>query len=96
VPYLAGTLLVLHIAAARAPSRRSPASMRRGSTRREWRATASSPLCLPEDEGCLAQARAIAAGKPHAREETMELARTVFGRSGVPQRFTILLAPPMK
>ncbi|HEV2955420.1 MAG TPA: glycosyltransferase family 39 protein [Xanthobacteraceae bacterium] len=51
-------------------------------------------LCLPENVGCLAQARAIAAGNPHAREETVELARTAFGRSGPAQRFTILLSPP--
>jgi 4-amino-4-deoxy-L-arabinose transferase-like glycosyltransferase len=51
-------------------------------------------LCLPENVGCLAQARAIAADNPNAREETVEVARTAFGRSGAPQRFTILLAPP--
>jgi len=53
-------------------------------------------LCLPENEGCLAQARAIAAGNPHAREETVELSRTAFGRSGEPRRFTILLSPPQR
>jgi 4-amino-4-deoxy-L-arabinose transferase-like glycosyltransferase len=51
-------------------------------------------LCLPEDASCLAQARAIAAGNGNVREETVELARTAFGRSGPAQRFTILLAPP--
>lgn len=51
-------------------------------------------LCLADDPGCLGQARAIAAGNPHAREETVELARTAFGRAGPPQRFTILLSPP--
>jgi dolichyl-phosphate-mannose-protein mannosyltransferase len=51
-------------------------------------------LCLPEDAGCLVQARAIAAGNPHAREETVEIARTGFGRSGPARRFTILLSPP--
>jgi 4-amino-4-deoxy-L-arabinose transferase-like glycosyltransferase len=43
-------------------------------------------LCLAEDEGCLMQARAIAAGNPRAREETVELARTAFGRRGTPRR----------
>jgi 4-amino-4-deoxy-L-arabinose transferase-like glycosyltransferase len=51
-------------------------------------------LCLPENVGCLAQARAIAAGNPQAQEQTVELARTAFGRSGPAQRFTILLSPP--
>ena len=51
-------------------------------------------LCLADDPGCLGQARAIAVGNPRAREETVELARTAFGRSGPPQRFTILLSPP--
>jgi 4-amino-4-deoxy-L-arabinose transferase-like glycosyltransferase len=50
-------------------------------------------LCPPENEGCLAQARAIATGNPGVREETVEVARTAFGRSGEPRRFTILLAP---
>lgn len=53
-------------------------------------------LCLADDSGCLGQARAIAAGNPHAREETVELARTGFGRSGPPQRFTILFSPPQR
>jgi 4-amino-4-deoxy-L-arabinose transferase-like glycosyltransferase len=53
-------------------------------------------LCLPENVGCLAQARAIAAGNPQAREETVEIARTAFGRSGPAQRFTILLSPPQR
>jgi hypothetical protein len=52
-------------------------------------------LCLPENAGCLAQARTIAAGNAHAREETVELARTAFGRSGEPRRFTIVLSPPL-
>jgi 4-amino-4-deoxy-L-arabinose transferase-like glycosyltransferase len=51
-------------------------------------------LCLAEDPGCLMQARAIAAGNPNAREETVELTRTAFGRSGEPRGFTILLSPP--
>jgi 4-amino-4-deoxy-L-arabinose transferase-like glycosyltransferase len=51
-------------------------------------------LCVAEDPGCLGQVRAIAAGNPHAREETVEVARTAFGRSGPPQRFTLLLSPP--
>jgi hypothetical protein len=51
-------------------------------------------LCLADDQGCLAQARAIAAGNPNAREETVELARSAFGRHGTPRRFTIVLAPP--
>jgi 4-amino-4-deoxy-L-arabinose transferase-like glycosyltransferase len=51
-------------------------------------------LCIPENQGCLAQARAIAAGNPRAREETVEVARTAFGRFGPAQRFTILLSPP--
>jgi 4-amino-4-deoxy-L-arabinose transferase-like glycosyltransferase len=50
-------------------------------------------LCLAEDPGCLGQARAIAAN-PNAREETVEIARTAFGRHGEPRRFTILLSPP--
>lgn len=53
-------------------------------------------LCLADDAGCLTQARAIAAGNPNAREETVELARTAFGRAGEPRRFTILLSPPQK
>jgi len=52
-------------------------------------------LCIPENQGCLAQARTIAAGNPRAREETVEVARTAFGRSGPAQRFTILLSPPL-
>ena len=40
------------------------------------------------------QTRAIAAGNPNAREETVELARSAFGRHGPAQRFTILLSPP--
>lgn len=52
-------------------------------------------LCLADDVGCLAQARAIAAGNSKAREETMEVARTAFGRSGPAQRFTLLLSPPL-
>ena len=51
-------------------------------------------LCLADDPGCLGQARAIAAGNPHAREETVDVARTAFGRSGPAQRFTILFSPP--
>jgi 4-amino-4-deoxy-L-arabinose transferase-like glycosyltransferase len=53
-------------------------------------------LCLPEKVGCLAEARAIAAGNPQAREETVEIARTAYGRSGPTQRFTILLSPPQR
>jgi 4-amino-4-deoxy-L-arabinose transferase-like glycosyltransferase len=53
-------------------------------------------LCLPENVGCLAQARAIASRNPNAREETVELARTAFGRSGPAERFTILLSPPLR
>jgi 4-amino-4-deoxy-L-arabinose transferase-like glycosyltransferase len=53
-------------------------------------------LCLAGDAGCLGQARAIAAGNPNAREETVELARTAFGRRGAPQQFTILLSPPQR
>ena len=52
-------------------------------------------LCLADDPGCLGQARAIAAGNPHAREEMVEVARAPFGRSGPAQRFTILLSPPL-
>ena len=51
-------------------------------------------LCLADDPGCLGQARAIAGGNPNAREETVEVARTAFGRSGPAQRFVILLSPP--
>jgi len=51
-------------------------------------------LCLADDPGCLGQARAIAAGNPTAREESVEVARTAFGRSGRPRRFTIVLSPP--
>ena len=51
-------------------------------------------LCLADDPGCLARTRAITAGNPHAREETVEIARTAFGRSGPAQRFTILFSPP--
>jgi 4-amino-4-deoxy-L-arabinose transferase-like glycosyltransferase len=51
-------------------------------------------LCPAEDQGCLMQARAIAAGNPNAHEETVELARSAFGRRGPAQRFTILLSPP--
>ena len=51
-------------------------------------------LCMADDSVCLAQARALAAGNLSAREETVELARTAFGRSGEPRRFTILLSPP--
>jgi 4-amino-4-deoxy-L-arabinose transferase-like glycosyltransferase len=51
-------------------------------------------LCLPENGGCLAQARAIAPGNGNVREETVEVARTAFGCSGPLQRFTILLSPP--
>jgi hypothetical protein len=53
-------------------------------------------LGLADDPGCLGQARAIAAGNPRAREETVELARTAFCRSGPVQRFTIVLSPPKK
>jgi 4-amino-4-deoxy-L-arabinose transferase-like glycosyltransferase len=51
-------------------------------------------LCPADDAGCLTQARAIAAGNPNVREETVELARTAFGRHGPAQRFTIVLSPP--
>jgi 4-amino-4-deoxy-L-arabinose transferase-like glycosyltransferase len=50
-------------------------------------------LCLADDAGCLAQARAIAAGNPHVREETVEVAGSAFGRKGEGRRFTILLSP---
>jgi Dolichyl-phosphate-mannose-protein mannosyltransferase len=53
-------------------------------------------LCLAEDQGCLVQARAIAAGNPHVREETVELARSGFGRRGPAHRFTIVLSPPQE
>jgi 4-amino-4-deoxy-L-arabinose transferase-like glycosyltransferase len=53
-------------------------------------------LCLADDQGCLMQARAIAAGNPNVREETVELARSAFGRHGAARRFTILLAPPLQ
>jgi len=53
-------------------------------------------LCLADDPACLMQSRAIAAGNPNAREETIEVARTAFGRSGPPRRFTILLSPPQR
>jgi hypothetical protein len=51
-------------------------------------------LCLESDQDCLAMARALAAGNPNAREDTVEVARSLFGMTGDPQRFTILLAPP--
>ena len=51
-------------------------------------------LCLADDVRCLDEARAIAAGSPRTREETVELARTTFGRAGAARRFTILLSPP--
>jgi 4-amino-4-deoxy-L-arabinose transferase-like glycosyltransferase len=53
-------------------------------------------LCPAADQGCLTQARAIAAGNPNAREETVDLARRAFDRHGPAQRFTILLAPPQR
>jgi 4-amino-4-deoxy-L-arabinose transferase-like glycosyltransferase len=51
-------------------------------------------LCPESDPECLAQARVLAAGNPNAREDTIELARSLFGITGAPGRFTILLAPP--
>ncbi len=51
-------------------------------------------LCLADNPGCLMQARALAAGNPNAREDTVEIARTAFGRRGPSQRFTIVLSPP--
>jgi 4-amino-4-deoxy-L-arabinose transferase-like glycosyltransferase len=51
-------------------------------------------VCLADDADCLADARALAAGNARAREETVELALTAFGRSGQARRFTILLSPP--
>jgi 4-amino-4-deoxy-L-arabinose transferase-like glycosyltransferase len=51
-------------------------------------------LCQADDKGCLLQARALAVGNPNAREDTVELARTAFGRQGPAQRFTIVLSPP--
>jgi hypothetical protein len=38
-------------------------------------------MCLVDDADYLAEVHAIAAGNPRAREETVELARTAFGRS---------------
>jgi hypothetical protein len=51
-------------------------------------------LCPESDQACLEQARALAAGNPNAREDTVEVARSLFGMTGEPGRFTILLAPP--
>jgi 4-amino-4-deoxy-L-arabinose transferase-like glycosyltransferase len=51
-------------------------------------------LCLESDQECLARARALAAGNPNVREDTLELARSLLGMTGEPRRFTILLAPP--
>jgi 4-amino-4-deoxy-L-arabinose transferase-like glycosyltransferase len=51
-------------------------------------------LCLESDQACLAQARVLAAGNPNVREDTVALARSLFGITGDPLRFTILLAPP--
>jgi Dolichyl-phosphate-mannose-protein mannosyltransferase len=53
-------------------------------------------LCLADDVYCLVEGRAIAAGNRLAREESVELARTAFGRSGQARRFTILLSPPSR
>jgi hypothetical protein len=51
-------------------------------------------LCPDSDQDCLAHARGLAAGNPNAREDSVEVARGLFGMTGEPQRFTILLAPP--
>jgi hypothetical protein len=51
-------------------------------------------LCQESDQHCRALALALAAGNPNAREETVEVARSLFGMTGDPERFTILLAPP--
>jgi Dolichyl-phosphate-mannose-protein mannosyltransferase len=51
-------------------------------------------LCLSDDQHCLTEARSIAAGNRNVREETVELARSAFGRYGERRRFTILLSPP--
>jgi 4-amino-4-deoxy-L-arabinose transferase-like glycosyltransferase len=51
-------------------------------------------LCAEGDQPCLAQARSLAAGNPNAREDTVEVARSLLGMTGKPRRFTILLAPP--
>jgi 4-amino-4-deoxy-L-arabinose transferase-like glycosyltransferase len=51
-------------------------------------------LCLQSDQDCLARARALAAGNPNVREDTVEVTRSLFGMTGEPQRFTILMAPP--
>jgi 4-amino-4-deoxy-L-arabinose transferase-like glycosyltransferase len=51
-------------------------------------------LCPESDQDCLVRARGLAAGNPNAREDTVEVARSLFGMTGEPQRFTILLAPP--
>lgn len=51
-------------------------------------------LCPQSDQDCLAKVRDLAAGNPNAREDTIELARSLFGMTGELQRFTILLAPP--
>jgi 4-amino-4-deoxy-L-arabinose transferase-like glycosyltransferase len=53
-------------------------------------------VCLASDADCLAEARAIAAGNTRAREATVQLARSAFGRSGQARRFTILLSPPSR
>lgn len=51
-------------------------------------------LCLADDERCLADARKLAAGNPGLREETVTVARSVFGVRGEPRRFAIVLVPP--
>jgi 4-amino-4-deoxy-L-arabinose transferase-like glycosyltransferase len=51
-------------------------------------------LCPQSDQDCLGKARALAAGNPNAREDTVEVARSLLGMTGEPQRFTIVLAPP--
>jgi len=51
-------------------------------------------LCPADDQPCVAQARAIAAGNDGLREEKVELARSAFGRLGPARDFIIVLAPP--
>jgi 4-amino-4-deoxy-L-arabinose transferase-like glycosyltransferase len=51
-------------------------------------------VCLERDQDCLAKARVLAAGNPDAREDTVEVAKSLFGMTGEPRRFTIVLSPP--
>jgi 4-amino-4-deoxy-L-arabinose transferase-like glycosyltransferase len=53
-------------------------------------------LCPVEDQTCVPQARALAAGNDKLREDQVELARSAFGRHGPAQDFIIVLAPPRR